>query len=341
MARQLRVRRAMRVIAGWLLTVFVAAGQFKSTVPLVVAPTSVIDGKGVFVDGLTANDPVLYDNNVPQRIQLDTVTESISLVVAVQANPSSVSVLDKLGRSGILFSQLVAGDAGETALLSFSDGVRVVQDFTRDPDRLTHSLRDLRMEGGGAATLDAVMEALRMLGHRKPGEKRVILMIGESRDRSSTVPISEVLLEAQRHNVAIYWLTYSTFLTAFTNKQKTVGERKLEKDRRKDDPKDAEVLPLEMPPGNWLTIFTELAHKSKVDAAQLLSRSTGGRTIQFLRQSGLEEAICAVGEEVHRQYMVSFQPAAESGGEFHSIRVEVRGRPELRTRTRSGYWAVR
>ncbi len=41
--------------------------QFKSTVPLVVAPTTITDSKGHFVDGLTSDDLILYDNNVPQK----------------------------------------------------------------------------------------------------------------------------------------------------------------------------------------------------------------------------------------------------------------------------------
>jgi VWFA-related protein len=330
----------MRFIVVCLLGGCAAYAQFKSTVPLVIAPATITDSKGRFVDGLTAADLILYDNNVAQTIQVEPVDEPISLVVAIQASSSSVPVLDKLGQSGILLSQLLAGNAGETALVSFSDDVRVLQDFTADPDRLTYALRDLRAQGGGAATLEGLMQALRMLRQRKPGERRVILMIGESRDRSSKVQISDVMLEAQRQNASIYWLTYSTFLTPFTNRQKTVGERKKQADRGKDKEKDAEMLPPDMAPGSLLSVFTELAHKSTLDAAALLSRTTGARTISFLKQSALEEAIRAVGEEVHRQYMVSFQPAPSDVGEFHSIQIEVKGRPELRARTRSGYWAV-
>ena len=58
--------------------------QFKSTVPLVVAPTTVTDAKGRYVDGLTPEDLILYDNNVPQAIQMDWTTYPIDLVVAVQ-----------------------------------------------------------------------------------------------------------------------------------------------------------------------------------------------------------------------------------------------------------------
>src|SRR5438034_8761675 len=58
-----------------------------------------------------------------------------------------------------------------TALLTFSDDVRVLRDFTADPDRLASSLRGLRVRGTGAATLDAVQEALRQFTKRPRSEE--------------------------------------------------------------------------------------------------------------------------------------------------------------------------
>ena len=65
-------------------------------------------------------------------------------------------MIDKLGGSGILFTQLLAADAGETAVISFSDDVKVHQDFTGNPDLVIHALRMLRKEGDGAHMLDAI-----------------------------------------------------------------------------------------------------------------------------------------------------------------------------------------
>ena len=124
--------------------------QFKSTVPLVVAPTTITDSKGRYVDGLTSEDLILYDNNVPQAIQMDWMMYPISLVVAVETSSNSGAVIDKLGGSGILFTQLLAADAGETAVISFSDEVKVHQEFTGNPDLVIHALRMLRKEGGNA-----------------------------------------------------------------------------------------------------------------------------------------------------------------------------------------------
>lgn len=224
--------------------------------------------------------------------------------------------------------------------MSFSDDVRLLQDFTADPDVLSHALRNLRVQGDGAAALEAVMQSMRMLSRRSPDRRRIILMIAEKRDRSSKIQMPALLQEAQRQNVAIYWLTYSPLLTPFTNRQKTVGDREKEEDRGKDKKKDAEVLPPDRAPGSLLSVFTELGHLAKVNAADLLSRTTGARSINFLKQSALEEAIGAIGEEVHRNYILTFQPAPGTPGQFHSIRVEVKGKPELRARTRTGYWTV-
>src|SRR5579864_1456309 len=207
--------------------------QFKSTVPLVVAPTTVTDSKGRYVDGLASEDLILYDNNVPQRIQMDWMSYPIDLVVAVQTSSNSGAVLDKLGGSGILFAHLLAADAGETAVISFSDGVKVHQDFTGNPDFVIHALRMLRKQGDDAHMLDGLWQALVMLERRPPGRRPIILMIAEKRDRASKAKLDEVMERVQRLNAVIYWLTYSPFLEPFTVKPKTAEDVKPEEERIK------------------------------------------------------------------------------------------------------------
>src|SRR6266481_6272375 len=120
----------MRVAAAIVVLACTGWAQFKSNVPLVVAPATVTDSKGRYIDGLTVEDLTLYDNSVPQAIQMDWMMYPISLVVAVETSANSGAVIDKLGGSGILFTQLLAADAGETAVISFSDRVKVLQEFT-------------------------------------------------------------------------------------------------------------------------------------------------------------------------------------------------------------------
>jgi hypothetical protein len=58
----------------------------------------------------------------------------------------------------------------------------------------------------------------------------------------------------------------------------------------------------------------------------------------FLRKEGLEKALERIGNDLHTQYLLSFQPDVNAAPGFHKIRVEVKGRPDLVVRTRAGYW---
>jgi VWFA-related protein len=336
----------MRAAAVILILACTAPAQFKSTVPLVVAPTTVTDPKGHYVDGLAPEDLALYDNNVLQSIQMDWMLYPISLVVAVQTSENSGAVIDKLGGSGILFTQLLAADAGETAVISFSDRVRVHQDFTKDPDSVIHALRMLRKEGGNAKMLDAIQHALRMLEARPAGRRRIVLMIAEKRDRGSAVKLPEVMEQVQRLNATIYWLTYSPFLQPYTVRPKTKEDLKPEAERIKvaqcamcPHPDDTPVPP-DLGPGGYIYALGELFRLSKPDLSHLFTDTTGGRTLGFLKKNALEHTIQLVAEEVHRQYILSFQPKATEPGQFHTLRVIVKQRPELQVRTRQGYWAL-
>ena len=336
----------MRVAAALILLPCAGWAQFKSTVPLVVAPTTVTDAKGHYVDGLTSEDLILYDNNVPQAIQMDWMTYPIDLVVAVQTSSNSGAVIDKLGGSGILFTQLLAADAGETAVISFSDEVKVHQNFTANPDLVIHELRMLRKEGGGAHMLDALRQTTLMLEQRPRERRRIILMVAEKRDRGSEAKLADVMERVQRLNAAVYWLTYSPLMQPFTVKSKTAEDLKPEAERIRTRqcalcpaPDDTPVPP-DLGPGGYIYAIGELVRVRHPDLSSLFTTPTGGRTLSFLKKNALEQAIQLVGEEVHRQYILSFQPKGSEPGTVHALRVALKNRPELQAKTRAGYWTL-
>src|ERR1022692_1794210 len=295
----------MRVAAAILVLACTGWAQFESTAPLVVAPTTVTDSKGRYVDGLTPADLILYDNNVPQAIQMDWMAYPIDLVVAVQTSSNSGAVIDKLGGTGILFTQLLAADAGETAVISFSDEVKVHQDFTGSPDLVIHALRMLRKEGGDAHLLDALRQALLMLERRPAGRRRIILMIAEKHDRSSQARLAEVMERVERLNAAIYWLTYSPMLQPFTVKPKTAEDLKPESERIKRPqcsycpaPDDTPVPP-DLGPGGLMYTIGELVRLPQPDLSSLFTKTTGGMDAKFLeikRNLGVDHPVSGEGE---------------------------------------------
>jgi VWFA-related protein len=277
---------------------------------------------------------------------MDWTMYPIDLVVAVQTSSNSGAVIDKLGGSGILFTQLLAADAGETAVISFADEVKVHQDFTGNPDSVIHALRMLRKEGDSAHMLDALRQALLILERRPAGRRRIILMIAEKRDRSSEASLTEVMDRVQRLNAAVYWLTYSPFLQPYTVRPKTAEDLKPEAERIKVQkcalcprPDDTPVPP-DLGPGGYIYAIRELVRLRRPDLSSLFAKTTGGRTLSFLKKNALEKAIQLVGEEVHRQYILTFEPKGGEPGEFHALRAAVRNRPDLQVKTREGYWAV-
>lgn len=345
------IPRAVRPFSTLVLVAVLAhlaQAQFQSTVPLVIAPTTVTDAKGNYIDGLTAKDLILYDNNVAQKIQMEWTAFPISLVVAIETSENSGSVIDKLGRIGILLTDLLAANKGETAVISFSDDVRIQQNFTDNPDLVTHSLRLLRKEGGSSHMLDAIGQALTMLGQRPRERRRIILMIAERRDRSSESKLPEVMQQVQRLNATVYWLSWSPTLQPYTARPKTMEDLKPEDQRIKKQPgcalcpqPDDRPAPPDLGPlGNPMYAIGELFRLKQPDLSHLFPAATGGRSLNFLRKNALEEAIQTIGEEVHRQYILSFQPKGGEEGEYHALRVAVRDRPELHVRTRAGYWGL-
>jgi len=76
-------------------------------VRLVIAPTSVTDQHGKFINGLTLPDFTLFDNDVPQQIHEDSDFLPISLAVAIETNLTVEGILPRIRELGPLLGTLV------------------------------------------------------------------------------------------------------------------------------------------------------------------------------------------------------------------------------------------
>lgn len=172
---------------------------------LVVAPTSVTDHAGNFVNGLSAADFILYDNGVPQHIYEDGDFLPISLAVAIQTNLKPPA-LQRIRDLGPLLGALVVGAGGEAAILSFNDKLDVRQDFTPDLGRLTRALRRIAFSAGPSHIIDATIGAIHLLHQRPEERRRILLMISEPGDQGSQGTVDDALNDVAMSNTLIYWL---------------------------------------------------------------------------------------------------------------------------------------
>ena len=327
-----------------------AYGQFTFTggVRSVIAPTSVTGKDGRIINDLLPHQFMLFDNGKEQSIRVDQQVMPLSLVVCVQANSNVEPVLKNIKKMGPLLEALVMGDTGEAAVVAFDGRVRVMEEFTKSGEKIQAALNKIYPGGGNSRMIDAVMQATRMLKNRPSSNRRAILLITETQDKSSEAPVREVLTELQLQNVTVYTVNINRLIGKMLGKAPPPRDSPI--------PLGAQHLPagVAMTPqnaatfggttGSVLPIFAEIFKQVKYifidNPVEVFTKFTGGRERPFLTQKDLERVISEIGEEIHSQYMLSYTPgeSVTMDGGYHEIKVQIRERADLIAKSRHGYW---
>lgn len=314
----------------------------------VMAPVLVFNREGNFVSGLRPDQFHLFDNSKEQNIQVDETFTPISLVVVIQANSKIEKLLPEVNKIGNLIKPLIIGDQGEAAVIAVDHRTRTIQEFTSDPDKITAAIKKIYPGSTPSHMIDAVDEGVRLLRTRPKDRRRIMLVVGETRDYGSEGRGRETLINLQLNNVVTYWVDMSHLLgtlsagppvprpdnnppalhqlpgivpttpTSVMQASGGAGSR-------------AEFLPL------MLEIFRDVKNIFKTSPAELFTKGTGGNQFSFYRQRGLEDAIQQIGEQLHSQYLISYSPSNKEEGGWHQIAVTIGG-TDYRTQTRPGYW---
>src|SRR5260370_14752269 len=168
---------------------------FRATVPTVLVPTTVTDKKGHYINGLSAADLIVLDNGVPQTIGVDAAdatTIPIAIVFAVQADDVAATAILKVRKIGSLIQPLITGERGRAAVVAYGSKAALVQDFTSDPEQISRAFAEIEPEAGRpAAMLDAVSDGTAVFSQAPANERRIVVVIGESRDRGSKSKIED------------------------------------------------------------------------------------------------------------------------------------------------------
>lgn len=320
---------------------------FEGGTQRVQAPVTVLDRDGHIVNGLNALDFTLLDNGKPQPIEEDVAQHPISLVVVVQANTSMEKILPQIRKAGTLFDNLVAGEAGEVAVIQFDHRVQTLLNFTSDADQIHQVFKDkLKTGSTTSAVNDAVMGGINLLRNRDKQRKRVLIVIAEDRDGGSGLHAREVLEAAEFNNILIYSLNVSHLMTSLT--------APVQPTRPDTIPPGGQYLPngQVMTPtldqqinnnGDWTPILRDIFIAVKgvfvpvTYPLTVYSHFTGAREFPFYTQKGLEQAIADIGQELNNQYILTFSVSNVHVAGYHTIKVGV-DKPQLRVITREGYW---
>jgi VWFA-related protein len=312
----------------------------------IVAPALVTDRSGNIIDGLQPAQFHLFDNGKEQNIQVDVAFEPISVVLAIEASARVEGIMPQLKHLGTLMP-LVVGDHGEAAVIAFDSRLRMMQDFTTDPDKVKVAIDKINAGNSSSRMIDAVDRAVFMLRKRPQNNRRIVLLVSETRDQASEGKVRETLIDAQLSNVLVYTIDITQLAVRLTEKPQAP----------RPDPIDvtARTLPMGHPSTptstqqaygvqnqvQFVPLLTEIYKDAKglfVDSpSEVFARGTGGNQFSFVKQRGLEDAVQRVSQEIRSQYLISYRPNNVDEPGFHQLVVTVEN-PEYVAKTRPGYW---
>lgn len=297
-----------------------------------IVPVTVTDSLGRFVSNLDVTDFKIYDEGKEQKIQFFTRERNQPVVIGFLLDLSNESRIHWKSYSEAaqeLVSALLPNEPKYSGyLITYSTEAEVAVDTTHDPEKLLEKLRKLK-PGGGAALYDAIYMACtsRRLVKGEPIEpRRVIIIIGDGHDTASKKTLDEVLELAQRNLVTIYGVSTKSF--GFSAE----GDKNL---RRLAEETGGRV---EYPLENVYKDVIGYLEKPSDAGNYAMTVGTGAYASQLAQ--GMFRAIANVAGEVTTQYILRYTPSAvDSDKLFRNIRVEVPSLPNVKIRTRKGYFA--
>lgn len=185
---------------------------FRTGTNLVLVPALVRTDKGQLVFTLTANDFILTDNGVEQKLNMEQDTDDLplALVILVETGAAGANHLGDYSRIGPMLDQVVGGVTHEVAVVGFDSAPNIIQDFTPDLDQVRGTMNNLKPGDGGDAIFDALGYAVDLLRKQPASYHRAILLMSETLDHGSKLNLEETLRAISDTNTAIYSMGFST-----------------------------------------------------------------------------------------------------------------------------------
>ena len=275
---------------------------------LIPIPVSVVDNEGRAIRNLQLRDFEVKING--ERVELAEITRAETPVRVALLFDNSGSVLKarefEVQASVRFFERVIRPDRDLAALFSISTIGRREQPFTADPRVLVDAIRRLPPPEGATALLDTIEMAARYLGD--VSGRRVIVIVSDGDDTKTDTPFEQALRLPQSLDCQIFVV----HTTEFENYIRTGSRR-----------------------GNANVRALAAERRMQSFAAQ-----TGGAVYTPIDERELDDAFRRISVELAEQYVLSYYPEElrAAPGEYRSIEVSVKARPDVTVRARKGYY---
>ncbi len=325
---------------------------------LVMVPVLVTSKAGSVVFELTADDFLVTDNGVRQKVTLDPETDSqpLALAIVVETGGAGAGHLKDYQQLDSMLDALIGNVEHRVALVGFDSVPHLLVPFTPTTADVSHELASL--SGGdrssvdpGAAILDSVAFAVAQLRTQPGNYRRAILLLSETIDQGSTTTLSEALRLISDTNTAMYSFAFSSTRAAVSHEASklnsdTPGPAHGCFSRQGADPEyeghySKQVLDCisQLAPPVRLATMTFLAARNALrnKTAESIADLAGGEFFRFHNARDLKANLITVSNDVPNYYVLSFRPTSLSPG-LHALHVETKDRPHLVVKARREYW---
>jgi Ca-activated chloride channel family protein len=262
---------------------------------------------GKAVTDLAASDVEIRDNSrAPDGVVAFRNESQLPLRLGLVID-SSNSVTDRFRfeqAAAAKFLKTVLTDKDDQAfVVGVNNSVLVVQDFTADQSLTAHAI-DQIVPGGGTALWDAVgFAAEKLADHPETGAvARMLVVISDGEDNSSTNTLKEAIAKAQQGEVAVYTITTRDVADKASAADGVVGDR----------------------------------------ALKTLSAMTGGTAFAPGSVRGLSSSLGELQQVIRARYLVSYRPSAfQKNGSYRAIDIKAeKNGHKLTVYARKGYYAA-
>jgi len=326
---------------------------------LVVVPALVRTKSGELIYTLKADDFILTDNGVVQKLRLeeDTGNQPLAMVIVVQTGGDAAVHLDQYQHLGPMLENMLGGVEHRVAVLGFDSTPTLLHGFTSNLDFVTHSLDILDPGDKQAAVFDAITAAVNQLRQQPTTYRRAILLLSQTTDDGSRTALVDALRAISDTNTVIYSVGFHTTGTdvggeAARFNDDTPGPQHgcFSRDLGVDDDGNP-IKPTESAGAQDLNCAEELlpplrlAHLAEIAARHALKRNisesvahlTGGEYFQFKNTKTLDRDLLTIANHIPNRYVLTFHPQSPTPG-FHWIVLKLRDESKLSVDARNGYW---
>ncbi len=320
---------------------------------LVEVPVLVKTKSGQVVFELKADDFLLTDDGVPQKIRIeqDTDAQPLTLAIVAETGGAGARHIADYEQLDAILDGLVGNVEHRVALIGFDSRPHLLMAFTHNTADVSEQLSRLNPGDNGAAILDGIAMAVDQLRAQPPRFRRAILLLSETHDQGSKTTLNDALRLISDTNTTIYAFGFSSTKAAVGHEaskfsQSEPGPAHGCFSRDGADPEydghyNRQVLDCisQLAPPLRLATMAFLAASDglRKNTSESIAKLTGGEFFHFHDAKDLKAGLIRIANDVPNYYVLSFRPTSVTPG-LHALHVEIKDRPQLVYRARSEYW---